>query len=318
VSARGIFEHLERNGWSALDEWKQQHEPESLHLEFKQKVDPTRTPLDPLDKEKIAVALSAFANGEGGVLVYGISTDDKGIKGVPDRVQDIAPIADVARFEARVETHVNQLVTPGIDRFRLLALDHPSGDGSGVLALYVPESDGGPHRATGASTAVNDRYYMRAGTRSEPMPHGLLAERFGKRPPPKLRLIAKLDGAGFNLGLHLRLRNDGRGAARQPALQFTKADSRLAWNSIARLPPQWSIHWHKGATSMGVIYQSTWDVVVYPDAEHAVVVVGPGTNSGGMNYADIEGVIYCVDMQPTRFEAVVTLGAEVVLPLSLP
>ena len=62
---------------------------EDLHLEFKEKADRRTPELDKNDAANFSKALSGFANSDGGVLLWGVSTDDDG------RANGLHPISDV-------------------------------------------------------------------------------------------------------------------------------------------------------------------------------------------------------------------------------
>jgi hypothetical protein len=102
-------------------------------------------------------------------------------------VSDIEPIEDLSKFRNEVDRNLKTFTEPPIPGMAVDEVRDPAGD-RGMLVAYVPQSDGGPHRAIGAGRDVNDRYYMRTGTSTVMMPHSILASMFGRTPPPKLRL----------------------------------------------------------------------------------------------------------------------------------
>jgi hypothetical protein len=88
---------------------------------------------------------------------------------------------------------------------------------------YVPLSDGGPHMAK----CGEDRYYRRSGDRFAKMEHFEIADMFGRRPQPVLRVFYRFasgssggrpEGNYRELTVFVGLRNEGRGAARAPYL----------------------------------------------------------------------------------------------------
>src|ERR1700674_461093 len=66
--------------------------PEDIHLEFKQKSNPSSGKLDDCDKWHFSRALSGFANSDGGILLFGIETDKQ------ERAHRLKPITGVAEF----------------------------------------------------------------------------------------------------------------------------------------------------------------------------------------------------------------------------
>jgi hypothetical protein len=132
---------------------------------------------------------------------------------IPDHVRNIVAIANVDGFRGLVERRIHQWSTPTIARLELATAK--KADGSGVLAIFVPKSEGGPHRVSGASRDTNDRYYIRTASASLPMPHSTLQAMFGVAPPPRLTLHSRaILAPGVDVYyLPIYLRNTGRGAA---------------------------------------------------------------------------------------------------------
>ena len=107
------------NGWDVATEWIARREPESLHLDFKcveGGAGVKGRSLADQQKEQLAVALSAFANTEGGVLVLGVHAPPAK-KGDPDRAASIQGIEDVGADG----THMN-----GSPRWMPIKRDAPS------------------------------------------------------------------------------------------------------------------------------------------------------------------------------------------------
>ena len=86
--SRDLFSRLRREGWPVVDEWTAAQEPETNHLEFKNKHDPARSDIAPEDIDELAKSLSAFANTAGGLIVFGIDAGAGGKRGAGfDRVK---------------------------------------------------------------------------------------------------------------------------------------------------------------------------------------------------------------------------------------
>lgn len=96
--ARSIFDQLTTGDaterWAHIEELVAQRAQESLWLDFKE-VGPSADPKEPYLKEKLARALSGFANTEGGVLVYGVYAKE-GKKGESDAAEKLTPIVPPA------------------------------------------------------------------------------------------------------------------------------------------------------------------------------------------------------------------------------
>jgi hypothetical protein len=190
---RDLFERLKVEGWPLVDEWMANAEAETLHLEFKFKTNPESVAIDSADKANIAKTLSAFANTEGGLLVMGIDAGGGG-RGGFDRVTNLVPVADAERFGGALERVVRIFTDPPIAGLMVHRTQRPGSEPAGIVAVYVPPSRGGPHRALNATAEVNDRYYMRTSSCAQTIPHSLLAVLF--LPTPRAVLLLRRIPAG--------------------------------------------------------------------------------------------------------------------------
>lgn len=214
MSARSFFEQLTAGApaaqWARIRSLVNDKEPESLHLDFKVAKNEPPGVLDTWTKSNLGRAISAFANTEGGVLLYGIATQ-KGAKREPDTAERFTPVPDVALFHVAVEAKTRVVVDPVVSGVRLHHILDPAGTGAGALVVFIPASDGGPHRTVKTEDpSADERYFMRTATSTEVTPHALLADKFGRRPPPRLRLVLARDGRS----LVVYVANFGRGLAR--------------------------------------------------------------------------------------------------------
>jgi hypothetical protein len=312
MSAESIFSELTTRQWDCIREWIANREPESLYFDFKQKRDATKYTLEDGDRQNIAKALSGFANGGGGVLVMGLGRTAGRHGDDPDLVGTVCRIAQVERFCERLDREAAQLTDPPISGLNFLPIHDPdAGDGSGVAAVLVPASDALPHRTL---RGTND-YYIRIGTRTLAMSHPMLAEKFGRRPLPKLQLIAKFHGEGPNCVIRFGLRNNGRGAARQPAVHFNHIDNAFKWFE-AQLNPGWESPRTFGP-SVGIWYCSNANGVVYPSADATFGMVRKRMEGPTPTQVELTGRLHALDAPPVAFSASVSIEREVCLPKGL-
>lgn len=224
MSGRVLFEELSREGWAGVEALVTERLEESVHLDFKS---PPTNPqhIDDL----VGKALSGFANVEGGLLVIGIRTSHAKRK-EPDRADAIVPVKDVDAVARRLDQRIASLTEPPVAAVQVKTIPDPSHPSRGVLLIYTPASDGGPHRDG------TERYMMRTGTNTEPMPHALLAARFGRSPPPKLRLHVWL-GTKPQV---LFLVNEGRGPAQDILLRVSIGGAKKGtrWTSLIGEPTE--------------------------------------------------------------------------------
>ena len=123
--------------------------PESTTLDFKQALPGSADK----DKHELLKDVCAFANTEGGDLVYGIS-ESEGTAG------DFAPI--VGELPDAASRRILQVLDAGLDpRVQGVQIRHVDVEGGYVLVLRVPASFDGPHCVR---VNINRRFVMRNGT----------------------------------------------------------------------------------------------------------------------------------------------------------
>jgi hypothetical protein len=128
--------------------------PEGLLLEFKEKEDPSTPELSRVDKRSIAETITAFANADGGTLVFGVRTRSQ--QGV-DVADEIRPISNVGICKNLVELVASTNVSPSPSQIGITAIETEKG--SGVVVCTLPRSDLRPHMCT----AQNVHRYLRRG-----------------------------------------------------------------------------------------------------------------------------------------------------------
>lgn len=117
---------------------------ESLTLEYKKA----------LNNKDIAKDISAFANTEGGTIIYGVATEDK----LP---VSISWLPDTA-VEERIQNLTMTAIYPEIKGVNVTRLPNPSNNLEAVFVVDVPKSLEAPHM-------TGNRYYRRRGSVSAPM-----------------------------------------------------------------------------------------------------------------------------------------------------
>jgi len=200
-----IFDSL---GMSSIRDFVSRRQEENLYLDFKTIVDASLNSSD--DKRNLARALSGFANSSGGLIVWGIEAR-KDTDGV-DCATALKPIDRVGLFVSRLNALTGGAVDPLVDGVRHRAVE--AGSGTGFAVSLIPESDTGPHMAK----LGEDRYYKRSGDSFYKMEHYDVADMFGRRRRPTLRVTYRIVGRGPHAAVVLGLRNVGRATARAPFL----------------------------------------------------------------------------------------------------
>jgi len=185
---------------------------ESVHFDFKSKADPTSNSLDESDKKNLAKAVSGFANGAGGVLVWGV--EDKSIAPIP--------IKDVSRFFDALLQVGHQVTSPAVPSIDGDFIPADGATGSGFGLIHVPESDLPPHRVVLKLGGIQNHYFVRSGSSFSVATHSQLEDMFGRRPRPKLTVEFLYDGprSDKEIWITVVLENKGRGIARYPFLSL--------------------------------------------------------------------------------------------------
>lgn len=205
-------------GWPLIAQLPLEKREESLHLDFKEKKDATTGALHQDDKKHLSIALSGFANADGGLLVWGVEArrDQDDV----DRAIRVIPVKHVIRFRSELETITPDMVSFGVPGVEHHAISTSGDEDEGIVVTVVPRSDLAPHMATGKDL---HSYYRRTSSRFQVMEHYEVADLFGRRPQPQLtvrcfwELVCTAPGV-FQWVLQFMVENKGRGIARFPCL----------------------------------------------------------------------------------------------------
>lgn len=157
-----------------IDKLVKLRQREHLFLEFKR----TDVPMSSTDKKNLSQVVSGFANSGGGVIIWGVGTGER-----TERNQAISKqlISDVNAFMDECESVLPEVVVPRVDGVRMKAIK--SVKKTGVVKMYVPQSDITPHRAQKLG-----KYFKRYGGSFHPLEHFDLEDMFGRRQKPSLVL----------------------------------------------------------------------------------------------------------------------------------
>lgn len=312
MSALGIYSEIMTLGWSGVSNWQTIEREETLHLEFKRQTDLASVYNDK-DRGEIAKAMAGFANVEGGVVVFGVHAKDMGKR--PDKVQSILPIANIEKMQAAIDRDVPNLTDPPIAGVRVERIVSTTSPDEGIVIIYVPPSDGGPHRVIRGSTELVDRYYMRTASQTVNMPHAIMAAMFGRRPQPKLRLHLLYTLAQNNNHGIILISNSGRGHAESIALRLDKANPSngnrdcLTWSNFSSNP-----RWYVG--SVNKIITDTKSVLVRSESGF---ILCPGMTSEivwirledllqiDTDVIMLKGELYAKDSMPISFSKEILL-----------
>jgi hypothetical protein len=191
---------------------------EDLHLDCKV------WPKEEDVQKVIAKAACGFANGDGGVIVFGLVAKAGREKDEPDQIQSAELLADTSKVKPRVQDLIGQLIEPGIAGVRVAEINEPAGTKFGFVTVLVPATDGAPCRSR-----KDWKFYQRISSGTHPMEYFQIADMFGKRHRPVLDLHlvegpVEGNGDGRYRAFDLGITNSGRGIAKYPGLRFKNAD----------------------------------------------------------------------------------------------
>lgn len=211
-SLRKLYESIDLE---RLRHWVTEQQQEDLHLDFKLLSGNGELAKD--DRKNLMRAVSGFANGDGGLIVWGVDCrkNDDGV----DAAKELRPIENAASVLSQLRDNPSQLTSPIVDGVEHRLVDGER-SGVGYLVTLVPPSDRGPHMAG------DKHYYKRNGTSFLMMEHFDVADMFGRRQRPDVRLhltYKKIDGSTGDLHkyqLSARLKNHGRARAHQIKVQL--------------------------------------------------------------------------------------------------
>lgn len=330
MAEESLFTRFANEKWAVVDELIAEKWSETLILEFKRKSykgDPGKLHDD--DKKNLAKTISAFANTEGGCLIFGIATDDgKGVRA--DRADEVQSIPNLSQFTHQVDSILRDITIPSVPRICLQPVKNPGKSDEGILAIHVRQSIGRPHQAgSAAPDGVRDRYYQRSASHSDIMPHSLIAALMGRVPSANLYLVLKLwtDMSGAKQPrFSLELGNSGRGSARQPPIRVFEPEENLSFWTEAftnHLPGDWRTKHTitSNRSSASVFLSSNPETIVYPgdrvdliEQESAILPYAAQWRQS-VKLA-LRGIIYAADAAPVEFNQIVLVEEVTDTPAS--
>lgn len=223
MDQRTLFEKIDR---TLIEEWIAEGKEENLHFEFKSSASTDCSTGS--DRSNLAKALSAFANSDGGIILWGIRTK-KDVNGV-ERASTSALISDCRLFNNKLNELTGDATTPLVEGVIHKVIQF---DGSqGCVATFIPPSQTGPHMAKFGE----NRYYKRAGHKLYPMEHFDILDMLGRRQRPKLELILTCSESDFSesVKLSIRMKNSGRALAKHAGFFLKFLDSDV---EVTQQPP---------------------------------------------------------------------------------
>lgn len=291
----------------ALDDFITNDQEEHLQLDFKTISRANLSSRD--DRKNLAVAISGFANSEGGLIIWGINAR-KNASGV-DCASGKQEIDSLTQFITRLNQFTGQAVSPLVDGIQHREI--PASNDKGFAVTIVPESDSGPHMAK----LGEDRYYKRSGDSFYRMEHFDIEDMFGRRRRPRLSLttevteIRRHGKPDAELLILMSIENRGRGTAKAPFLSVELPEGCKLYeygvdgNRNVGLPP---IKRHIGS-SRERHFGANSEIVIHPGTIRDVTKLSIPVPPDPQDFT-VRGQFGAEDMRPIEFEE--TVSKEVI------
>jgi len=265
------------------------NEFETNILECKEKAAPASLDLDASDVSNFAKALSGFANTSGGIILWGVKA--RKVSEI-DQIQEIVPISDLKRFEAKLRERESTLVEYVVPDVQYKPI--PLAGESGVLAMFVPQSPLLPHRVNHKN---DHHFYIRAGGVFSPLPLSIVEDLFSRRTSPILELFLKQTQGGSPRKICVCLRNRGKVTARFPFVVLKLPDylSPTGWelDENTRLTSWISTRTYHGQSGKFVTWNDGNKFVIHPGQELEILNLSTlGTQISGNMEFSIEYFLY--------------------------
>lgn len=168
------------NGYSDIEEFIDEGQSEGIYLECKS---PQAPKLGRDLRAQLAEAISGFANTEGGIIIWGVSTTKKSHSDL-DIMTQIEEIGNCKNFMSQIEKNYPTLVTPSITNIQNKAIKKNKKDNRGLIITYIPKNKGDPVKSN-----IDDHFYFRNGDEFSKMPYEILKRLFAATESPELRMV---------------------------------------------------------------------------------------------------------------------------------
>lgn len=258
MNIRELYESIDLN---FIKQCVEEETVETEILDFKE-ASTQSGPMQRDDKRNLSKALSGFANGSGGILIWGVKATqiDQGA----DAAQELKPISNLRRFLTDLNTLSPQLVSPYITDVTHKMIVETGQSDQGYVVSFFPEGGNEPHMATSADL---QRYYCRSGSSFMQMPHTMVADRFHRLAKPELSLCLTYLSASEsqpNNRIFIGIVNKGVATAHCPAVSFGPRYSFpvgdcLLMPASLTVAPMVSVEMQNGQ-----LFQAGKDVLIHP------------------------------------------------------
>jgi len=230
-----IYDSFQSMTFKTVESMVSTERQESLHLEFKLVSDCI---MDKSDRKNYAIALSGYANSDGGLIIWGVDArrNDEGI----DCADKIVLLPNPRSFHSRLVSLESDMASPAVNGVEHKILKCADDSNIGLVCSFIPASFEGPHMS---KSRDENRYYLRSGESFLKMEHYQVADMFGRRKRPVLGLKYEISQRKANFSrsdrafeIRLFVENTGIGLAIAPYVAFHPNKPYYVQNfSLARI-----------------------------------------------------------------------------------
>lgn len=214
-----LREYFDSIDLDKIHEFLDDKQEEHLQLDFKEVGD---SGMDKNDRKIFAKAMSGFANSNGGIIIWGVEACKQ--KGEEHDVACGLPmVKDATLLLNKLNEYTGTFASPIVEGVRHDAIIATE-EGAGFVKTLIPESLSGPHMSNSEKV-----YYKRSGDSFYKMEHFDVADMFGKRRKPELKLTLRKTTDQRRCFLAFGIENVGRGSAKSPLIGIAASNPYTRW-----------------------------------------------------------------------------------------
>jgi len=187
---------------------------ENVHLDYKASV--TFNKNNNSVRADLGKDISALANSDGGVLIFGMLEDKE--TGLPSGLDGGVPHATLSR--ERLEDLISTAISPQVPGLEIIPI--PATPDASYYVIAIPKSFRGPHQEL-----VEHRYYKRANFKNRPMEDYEVRDLFARREVSQALISVDVD-IRKGIVLDLVVRNVGDATAADLRFRITPPLEKLA------------------------------------------------------------------------------------------
>ncbi len=186
---------------------------ENIHLDYK-----ASPALSKKNLNEIAKDVSAFANSDGGVIIYGVKENGQ----IPEALDQGVRNTEINR--EWIENILNSNISPKIPNLKIVQI--PKTTDSSYFVLIIPKSYYGPHQAP------SKHYFKRYNFSSCPMEHYEIEDLRNRKKIVSSLVVLDME-FGYPGSIMFVITNPGNAPAQNILFEFSE---QLTWGTNAGMP----------------------------------------------------------------------------------